>query len=174
MTRWPRAIRTMHWAMAAFMLGVMITGFLMGELPGGVWQNRMYNLHRSFGITVLVLVIVRVGLRIWLPAPNEPSFASAFQAMAAKGTHKLLYVLSFGMPIFGWIGSSAFGAPVVLYGIVTLPALVEKNKALAEWTLELHSLAAWGMVILILAHFGGALYHQLLLKDGLIRRIWPI
>jgi cytochrome b561 len=174
MTRWPKAIRAMHWAMALFMALALVTGVVMGELPAGAWQNRMYNLHRSFGITVLVLVVIRIGLRIALDSPPEATFKSPFQALAAKATHKLFYVTSIAMPMLGWVGSSAFGAPVILYGIVTLPALVDKSKALADWTLELHESMATAILILIIAHIGGALYHQLFLKDGLIRRMWPL
>ena len=174
MTRWPRAIRAMHWAMAIFMALALITGLIMGDLPSGAWQNRMYDLHRSFGVTVLVLVIVRIGLRLILGAPPEPTFASPFQAFAAKITHKFLYVTSLAMPVLGWVGSSAFGAPVILYGIVTLPALVAKSKPVADWTLGLHGAMANAVMILIAAHIAGALYHHFFLKDGLIRRIWPL
>ncbi len=174
MTRWPRAIRAMHWAMALFMALALLTGMIMGDLPTGVWQNRMYDLHRSFGVTVLGLVIVRIGLRLMLGAPPEPIFGSPFQAFAAKITHKLLYVVSLAMPILGWVGSSAFGAPVIFFGVLTLPALASKNKAVADWTLGLHEAMSNAVLILIAAHVAGALYHHFFLKDGLIRRIWPL
>jgi len=174
MTRWPRAIRAMHWAMALFMFLAMGTGLIMGELPSGVWQNRMYDLHRSFGVTVLVLVIVRIGLRLALGAPAEPRFGSPFQALAAKVTHKLFYVTGVAMPMLGWVGTSAFGAPVILYGVVTLPALVAKSKPVADWTLGLHEAMGNAIMILIVAHVAGALYHHFFLKDGLIRRMWPL
>ncbi|MFY7962240.1 MAG: cytochrome b [Elsteraceae bacterium] len=174
MTRWPRAIRAMHWAMALFMFLALGTGLIMEDLPGGAWQNLTYNLHRSFGVTVLVLVVIRIGLRLALGAPPEARFSSPFQAFAAKITHKLFYVTGVAMPVVGWVGTSAFGAPVIVYGLVTLPPLVAKSKPLADWTLGLHEAIGNAIMILIVAHVAGALYHHFFLKDGLIRRMWPL
>ena len=107
------------------------------------------------------------------PASRPPADAPmpAWQARAAHLTHGLLYVLFFAVPLAGWAYSSASGYPIVWFGVLQLPDLVGKDKALADTFKELHELLAYGLAALVVLHVAGALKHQFIDRDGLLARM---
>lgn len=169
--RYSPLLRALHWAMALLMLLALASGFAMLAVEAGALQNRLFDLHRSFGVSVLALLPIRLLARFLQPQPGTPPGLSPLQRKAAHSVHHLLYGLFLVQPVTGLIGSQAFGAPVIVYGLFRMPSLVDKNEALAKVFLSLHGLAVWLILALIAAHIGAALHHQFIRRDGLIRRM---
>jgi cytochrome b561 len=129
--------------------------------------------HKSVGITILALVFLRLGWRWANPTPTLPSTLKPYERALARGTHLLLYVLLFAIPLTGWTMSSARGFPVSWFGFVQLPDLVPKNKALYETLVSVHETLAWSLMAIVALHIGAALKHHFVLNDDVLRRMLP-
>jgi len=171
--RYPTAVIVLHWATAAAVVGLMVMGWWMQTIPKEPVGPRAdaYNLHKSIGLTVLVLMLVRLGWRISHRPPELPPLPS-WQAWAARAVHALLYVLMFTAAFSGYLGSAVSGYPVKFFGVV-LPAWAPASPMLKEACSVIHLIASWGLVIVIGVHLAATLYHQWVLRDGLLQRMWP-
>lgn len=137
-------------------------------------QFALVNQHKSIGMTILALVIVRLLWRAFNRPPPFPSSMSAREKFAAVAAHWLLYALIVLMPLTGWIYTSAAGFGPELFGLVEIPALVDQSERLETIFGEIHEWLAIGIVGLVSIHVLAALRHHFLLKDGLIWRMLPI
>ncbi len=169
--RYPWALILVHWVMALLILLAMPIGYLMGELEPGWLQDLLYHVHRSLGVTLLALAVVRVALRLFMGVPAPHPALSSWQRALSLSVHHLLYLLFFLVPVLGWAGTSAFGAPILVWGLFELPPLLPVNRTLAELLLAAHGLFASTLAGLILLHVVGALYHALLRRDGVMQRM---
>ena len=173
----------LHWAIALLIVGLIAVGWIMDYLiPGGPGSPKtaIIQLHKSFGITVLLLTIVRIIWRLMNPPPPEPAMP-AWQKFLASAVHILLYVLMIAMPLTGWITASAeigqhetrfFGTfEMYIPGIPGLPE--ETRKPLAEGFEQVHHNLPWFIIALLALHVAGAIKHQFIDKDGLMARIAP-
>ena len=97
----------------------------------------------------------------------------AWQRAAAHGAHHLLYLLFFAVPLVGWAYSSAAGFPIVVFGVLPLPDFVPVDKELAQLIKPWHGVLAKVLAAVVVLHVLGALKHQFIDRDGLIRRMWP-
>lgn len=172
--RYPRALRVLHWLMAVLILLTLALGLMMGRIPPGSLMNQLFDLHRSCGVLALALILLRLWLRIRGPLPPPAPGMTALQHRAAEAVHRGFYAILLALPVLGWVGSSAYGAPVIVFGVVTLPSLAAANKPLAEYLFSVHVLLGFTLIGLIAAHAAGVAYHQIIRKDGLLRRMWPI
>lgn len=145
----------------------------MVRLPSGTAQNQLFDLHRSIGILILALAILRVLVRVLIPPPGRPEGMPAPMWAAAEAVHYTLYALILVMPILGWLASSAFGAPVFFFGVLELPALVAKDEALSKVFGALHSWLGYLMAVLVILHIGAALFHGIVKRDGVLSRMLP-
>lgn len=164
--------RLLHWVSALCVLAVIPLGFVMMNLASGPLQDRLFDLHRSFGFLILCLSVLRVFTRVVKGAPLPPADIPRWQARLATAVHHLLYVLIFVMPLLGWGASSAFGAKVSVFGLFTLPDLVAKNEALSDTLGTAHSLLGFLMTALVLLHIGGAALHAVK-GDSVLPRMLP-
>ncbi len=171
--RYPRLLRLVHWSMGLLIVSVIGIGLLMNRIAPGQTMNQLFDLHRSFGLIALALIILRAWLRWRGPLPPPAPGMPPVQQAVVKLVHIGFYGLLLALPILGWLGSSAFGAPVIFLGMVTLPALIAPNTALAAQLFTLHEIFAYTLIGLIVLHVLGVLYHQFVLKDGLLRRMGP-
>lgn len=169
----------LHWIIAFAIIGQIAVGWLMGEMPPGADYFQVVQLHKSFGITILLLSVARIVWRLMNPPPAEPPMPK-WQAMLATATHILLYVLIIAMPLTGWIMASASSdAPTRYFDLVDIrlpgiPALdAGTREGLEEGFEQIHSSLAWVMIGLLVLHVGGALKHQFIDKDGLLARMAP-
>lgn len=145
----------------------------MMNLPQGPAQDRVFDLHRSVGILILVLAVLRVATRVAVGAPPPVPGLPRWQQVAANGTHHLLYVLIVAMPLLGWATSSAFGAQVSVFGLFTLPALLAKNEPLSDLLGEIHQILGFVMAALVGLHIAAALFHGIVKRDGVLSRMLP-
>lgn len=169
--RYRGAARLLHWLTAAVVLLTMPVGFVLLELPAGVLQDTLFDLHRSVGILVLVLVVLRIGYRLKNPPPPLPDDLAAWQHMTARWAHRLLYTLLIAMPILGWWGTSAYGAPIKVFWLFELPPLVAPDRAVAERVLALHGWIGLLFSATIMLHVAAALHHHFVRRDDVLRRM---
>jgi cytochrome b561 len=168
-----RTAALLHWVVAALVLGMIAFGWLMQEIPKdpvGARANA-FNLHKSIGLTVLLLMLARVSWRISHPAPALPPMP-VWQARAARTVHILLYVCLFIQPLTGYLGSAYSGYPVKMFGML-LPAWAPKSVSIKDAMSVAHLVNSWVLVGALILHLAGALKHALVDRDGLLGRMWP-
>ncbi len=165
--------RWLHWLTAAAVLFVIPAGIAMMNLPDGPAQDRAFDLHRSVGILILVLAVLRVAVRIARGAPPPAPGIPRWQQVAANAVHHLLYVLIFVMPLLGWATSSTYGAKVSVFGLFTLPDLLAKNEPLSELLGTIHQWLGFTMAGLVGVHILAGLYHGIIRRDGVLSRMIP-
>ena len=145
----------------------------MVEQPIAPSTLRAYGYHKWIGITVFLLALVRLAWRRAHPMPM-PMAMPEWQRRAAALTHVCLYALMLAIPLSGWIYSSATGVEVVYLGLVPLPDLVAKDKALAAVLKAVHITFNFGLLALVAVHTGAALEHHFVDRDGVLARMLPL
>jgi cytochrome b561 len=169
--RYTALARTLHWLTAALVIPMTAAGFVLLQLPPGPVQDTAFVLHRSTGVLVFVLTALRLAWRLGHPAPPLPADLSGPQRLAAVTTHAALYALLLAMPVIGWWATSAYGAPISVYGLFELPPLVAQDRALAERVFALHGVLGLALTALVATHVGAALYHHFVRRDDVLRRM---
>lgn len=164
--------KTFHWVMALLVISVFSIGWYMDFLPLGMEKLEWISRHKSLGITVLALVILRVIWRLSEPSPHELGKLQ-IERLAAKAGHLGLYLLMFAMPLTGWTMSSAANFPVSVFGLFTLPNLVSPNQELFETLRTVHWALSWAVAGLVGVHFLAALKHHFWDRDATLRRMLP-
>lgn len=166
-----------HWLLALAIVAAFGMGLYMADLPFSPLRLKLFNWHKWIGITILALSAARLLWRLWQSPPALPGHIEAgmppWQRSAHHGTHWLLYLFFFAVPLTGWAYTSATGFPVVWFGVLPLPDFVSPDKALAEVLKQVHHVAAYGLAVLVVLHVAAALKHQFIDRDGLIARMWP-
>ncbi|GGZ53610.1 cytochrome b [Lysobacter xinjiangensis] len=171
--RWGVVSQLFHWTCAALVIALGAIGLYMTELSSPVAKIRIYALHKSLGITLLALVVLRLLWRWSRPAPGPVPGMSRHLRLAADGTHGFLYVMMIAMPLSGWLYNSASGYPLQWFRRFNLPALAGKDEQLARLAHALHEYGFWLLLVLVVGHVGAALYHHLFLDDGTLHRMLP-
>lgn len=172
--RWGTVSQSLHWLIVVLILGLGVVGLIMDELPKTPKYFWVYTMHKSFGITVLALMLVRLGWRVYAGAPKPVAGTPGWQHAAASLTHFLLYALALGIPLSGWLYDSASGLrPFKFFGLFAMPKLVAPDDALKALTHELHEWGFWLLIALVAAHAGAALYHHLFQHDATLARMLP-
>ncbi|ALG67643.1 cytochrome b [Beggiatoa leptomitoformis] len=161
----------LHWLMALLLFGLLGIGFYMADLPLSPQKLQLYSWHKWIGVTVFLLVLLRLSWRLAHPAPALLSGMQSWEIYAAHGTHILLYGLMFAIPLSGWLMSSAAGFQVVYFGVLPLPDLVAKNTELKELFANIHGILNFILIGLVVLHIGAALKHQFIAKDNLLKRM---
>lgn len=164
---------TLHWVMALLIIGMLTLGLYMVGVPISLEKLQLYGLHKEFGVTVLMLVTLRVLWRWTNITPLLPNTMPAWQKLAAHGAHFALYALMFAMPLTGWALSSAAGLPVSFFGLFTLPNLVAPNDGLRLLLTTTHKYLAFSLIAVLCAHVAAALQHHFFNKDDILKRILP-
>lgn len=167
----------LHWVLALAIVGAFCMGLYMADLPVSLTKLKLYNWHKWAGVTILALSALRLLWRLTHRPPALPSrMLSAmpgWQRVAYHGTHHLMYLFFFLVPLTGWAYSSAAGYPIVWFGVLPLPDFVSPDKALAAQIKELHELSAFGLAGLVVLHVAAALKHHFIDRDGLLDRMRP-
>jgi cytochrome b561/polyisoprenoid-binding protein YceI len=171
MQRYSRIAIFLHWAIAALLAFQISVGWALEDL--GARGFSLYQLHKSIGISVLVLTLARVAVRYWKPHPAPTE--GGWQGGLAKAVHGGLYIFMLGAPLTGWalVSTAKVKVPTLIFGLIPLPHLPLPISAhgLAE---SGHGLLAWIGIALLLLHVAGALRHHFLIGDGLLWRMMPV
>jgi len=171
--RWGALAQLLHWLIVLLIIAQFTLATLFDDLPSGARKLALLARHKSIGITILMLAVVRLAWRRANPTPPLPDTLKPYERSLARLTHALLYLLLFAVPLTGWTMSSARGFPVSWFGFFTLPDLVPKNKALYEVLLTTHGILAWTLGVVAIIHLLAALKHHFVLKDDVLRRMLP-
>jgi cytochrome b561 len=163
----------LHWLMALMILGLWAMGFYMADLPLSPEKLQFYSWHKWAGVTVFLLVWLRLLWRVTHRPPAYPGTMTPLQQSLAHAGHLVLYVLMVVIPLSGWLMSSAKGVQTVWFGVLPLPDLLSRDKELGKQLAELHSALNIGLLILVGGHAAAALFHHLVHKDDILRRMLP-
>lgn len=163
----------LHWLMFLLMIAVYATIELRELFPkGSDPRETMKALHFMLGLSVLLLVALRIYARVTSPTPSIIPELTPAQHLAAKIGHLALYGLMIAMPILGWLILSAAAKPIPFFGL-ELPALIGENKDLAKSLKEIHETIGVVGYYLVAVHVLAALYHHHIKKDNTLTRILP-
>ena len=162
----------LHWIIFFLIACAWPLGQYMSGLPFSPQKLRLIAWHKWLGITVFMLALLRLAWRLYRPPPPLP--LNGLQRRAAGAVHALLYVLIILIPISGWLFSSAAGLPTVYLGLVQLPDLLHKDKALAEALNQVHAMLNWTLLVLVCGHAAHALKHHFVDRDGMLVRMIPL
>ena len=161
----------LHWTLAVLIIGMVALGWYMMEIeddPGSIW---FFNLHKSIGLVIAGLVLLRLVWRLGHRPEPLPASLPSWQVNASLVTHWLLYAAMIAMPTFGIIGALLSEKGILFFG-TTLPRVFEANHDLAETFFDAHSFTTWILVVLVSLHVLAGLKHLLVDKDGVFQRMW--
>jgi cytochrome b561 len=171
--RWGAVAQFLHWLIVVLIIVQVVLASIADELPLGSRKLGMLARHKSVGITILALAVIRLAWRWMNSTPPLPDTLKPYERVLARFTHAALYVLLFAMPLSGWTMSSARGFPVSWFGFIQLPDLVPKSKPLFEFLLQTHDVLAIMLGLVVLLHVAAALKHHVIHKDDVLRRMLP-
>ena len=172
--RYTRVAITLHWLIAAAILCTFLLGQYMTGLQLSPAKLKLYSYHKWIGVTIFLLVLIRLAWRVTHRPPPAPASMPAWQHSAAKIAHFFLYALTLCIPISGWLMSSASGFQVVYLGMLPIPDLLGKSKALADQLKQLHEALNWLMLLVVALHVAAALKHHLVDRDDVLWRMLPL
>ncbi len=172
-SRYSSTAIALHWLIALLILAAFPLGLYMSELALSPLKLKLISYHKWLGVTVFLLAVMRLAWRAGHTPPALPGTIPLWQQRAAHGLHFLLYVLLFAIPLSGWLMSSAKGFQTVYLGLVPLPDLIGKDKALGLVLQQVHATLNFTMLALLAAHVGAALKHQYIERDGVLARMLP-
>ena len=161
----------LHWLVALLIFVAFPLGLYMHDLPLSPDKLRLYSYHKWIGITVLMLASLRAVWRLTHTPPPLPSDIAAWQRKASALVHGLLYLLIFAIPLSGWLMSSAKGFQTVWFGVLPLPDLIGKDKALGEQLADVHEALNFTMLALVVLHVGAALQHHVIERQPFLQRM---
>lgn len=163
----------LHWLTAALIFCAFPLGLYMSDLKFSPLKLQLFSYHKWLGVTIFLLLVMRLLWRASHTPPAMPTSIVAWQQRAAHGVHHLLYSLLVLIPFSGWLMSSAKGVPVVYLGVIQLPDLVSKDKALGNLLETTHSVLNYVLLALLILHIAAALKHHYIEKDATLSRMMP-
>jgi cytochrome b561 len=170
--QWGSVAKFFHWITALLILGNGVFGLMMDLASTPMQKINWLALHKSIGLTVLALFLLRLLWRFGDKRPRDEP-APRWQHMAARATHAALYLLIVALPLSGWWFNSVAGKPLQFFKLFNLPALTEANHDVRRLTHELHEYLFWLLVLVLVSHIGGALKHHLIDRDNTLLRMLP-
>lgn len=170
---WGAPAKLLHWAIAALILVQIALGWAAVSWRLSPTKLDLFVWHKSTGMLILLLMIVRVAWRWANPTPELPAEMPMIERHAAQVSHALLYLLVLFLPISGWIVNSAANVPFRVFWLIPLPAIVAPDKAMADAAARLHFVLFVVLSLLLAVHIGAALRHHLLKHDEVLVRMLP-
>lgn len=171
--RFSGAQRLLHWVMAAGIVAMLFVGVAMVSTIAPSYVPLLAT-HKSLGVVLLLLVLVRLVLRLLLGAPPLPANLPPLMRLGAILSHWALYGLMIVMPLLGWAMMSAAAYPIILFGAVRLPPILPQSDVLHTLLWAAHRWLAFAFFALILLHVAAALFHALIRRDGVFEAMSPL
>lgn len=175
--KYTRVAIALHWLIAIMIIGQIIGGVLMHKMGNSPTKFELYQLHKSFGLIVLILSFLRLAWRVTHKAPPLPDGMKPFERVGAVGAHYAFYVMMIGVPLVGWImvSASPLNIPTQIFKTVPWPDFpgIPRSEALADQMKDLHKVMAFGIVFLLVLHIGAAMKHHFVNKDDVLTRMVP-
>jgi len=171
--RWGAVAKFFHWTIVVLIVVQYVLAMTAQDLPLGRQRFEITALHKSMGLTIFSLAVLRLLWRFMNRVPPLPDTLKAYERVLAHATHFALYALILAMPITGWMYSTASNFPVNWFGLIRLPTLVEADRELAHTLHEVHETLFKVLVAVALLHIAGALKHHFWYKDTVLKRMTP-
>ncbi|MBW7968728.1 cytochrome b [Bradyrhizobium sp. BR 10289] len=167
-------LRAIHWATAVLFIAAMLIGLYCGLQPPGTSPRReLLEVHKSAGMTLLFLSVLRLAVRLATKAPPEPESFGWLVRLAARLNHWALYAILFAMPLTGYAFSSAGGYSLKYFWTFSWPRLVADNPAIAHAGELSHDTLAWLVYAVVALHIAATVWHAVVMRDGTLARMWP-
>jgi cytochrome b561 len=170
---WGVPAKFLHWTIALLLLLQIPLGWAAVSWRLSPMKLDLYVWHKSAGMLILVLMLVRIAWRWVNVAPSLPAEMPPIERLAARWSHVLLYVLLILMPITGWVINSAAKIPFRIFWLIPLPAIVAPDKALADGTARVHLALFIALSLLLVIHVGAALRHHFVKHNTVLTRMLP-
>jgi len=163
----------LHWLVVLLILCSAALGLYMVGLPFSPAKLKLYSWHKWIGVSIFLVALLRALWRLAHPAPAMPAATPRWQRAAAAASHLLLYLLVIVIPLSGWVMSSALGVQTVYLGVLPLPDLLAKDKALGEQLKLVHGALNWTLAAVVAVHIAAALRHHFVDRDDVLQRMLP-
>lgn len=171
-SRYDRTARVLHWLMAVLLVGQFVFGWWLGDIPRNTPARSFYvNLHKSTGLLIGLLIMLRLAWRFSHAAPALPSFMSRTQQWLAKASHSGMYLAMLAIPLSGYLASNFSKYGVKFFNVLLLPPWGSEDKQLYAVFNQMHKVAAALLLLLVGLHVLAAIQHGLR-RDGIFLRIW--
>lgn len=173
-TKYPAALRVLHWVMAILIIGLLCVGFYMANLPAEVPNKYdLYPWHKSFGLLVMLLVLIRLPVRWRGPIPEDAPGLQAWEHKLSKLVHVLLYAAMLLMTFSGYLMSSFHPQidGIEMFGLFKVPDITSKDKGLSGVMHEVHEVVAISFCVLLALHIAAVIKHRLF--DGPEKDVLP-
>jgi cytochrome b561 len=166
------AMIAIHWTTVALMVAVVVIAWI---IPRGQsdYKTTLLVLHRSFGVALLALTVLRLVVRHFSPPPEDDALVAWLEALAARVTHVLLYVILLAMPVSGFFYSTARGDAVSVLGLFEIPPLLPASETLRSAAWFVHTNGQLAVYVVIGLHAAAALFHLVVRRDGVMARMLP-
>lgn len=171
---WGAVTRTLHWLMALMILGMFVLGWTAVNYPMSPDKLKLFIWHKSFGLTLLALVVVRILWRLVNATPVPPSGVSTSEQRAARTGHIVLYLLMLLMPVSGYIINSTANFQFRFFGGPRVPNLIPADKSWQEVAETVHLATFWIFALVLLIHVTAALRHHFVRKNDVLVKMLPI
>ncbi|VTU28039.1 cytochrome b [Variovorax sp. PBL-E5] len=170
---WGAVAKCFHWLVAALIFVQFALGWLAASWRLSPTKLDLFIWHKSTGMLILTLVVLRLLWRLVTPTPALPADTPAWERAAARASHVLLYLLMITMPLSGWVLNAAAGVPFRIFRLIPLPAIVAPDKQTADLAAAVHFSLFVALAALLVLHIGAALRHHFVKHDDVLRRMLP-
>lgn len=171
-SRYGAVARALHWIIAILILCAVALGLATAALDSGGTQDRLFAVHKSVGLSILILMCVRALWRATHAAPALPKAMPAWQCWTAHIIHSLLYAVAVVLPVSGYVAVAARGRETIFLGFWSVPRWVPLDRSLAHTSETVHVVSQYALYALVIGHVGAALYHHFFVRDDILRRMW--
>ena len=170
---WGSITKSLHWIIALLIIAQLFLGTIAEQFRVSPQKFELFVWHKSLGITVLLLVVVRIAWRFGNPVPRPPANTKPWEKRLALAGHSLLYLLMIAVPLTGWWVSDTSRIPFRLFWSIPVPDLMAANRDLSEVAAAVHGILTKLLLFVVVAHIIAALRHHLLLRDNTLLRMLP-
>lgn len=170
-THWGRVSRLLHWLMAIAIFFMFAIGITMINVRLSPMKLELFIVHKSVGITLLLLIGLRITWRLLNPAPRPSKHISNFQQKLVFLGQLTMYALLIAIPISGWVINSAANFPLKWFGLFEIPAITEPNIMLEDFAKTTHLVLICILAAILLMHISAALHHHFIKRNDVLKRM---
>ncbi len=172
-TRWGAVSKTLHWLLAVMIVGQFVLGKVVEEMRISPQKFDLFVWHKSIGITILILVVLRIFWRLRNAPPSAPTAIGGWERRAAQLGHGLLYLLMITVPVTGWWVSDTSRIPFRFFWSLPVPDLMDADRAMSELAGEVHEFLTLSLIAVVIGHVLAALRHHFVLHNNTLSRMLP-
>jgi cytochrome b561 len=170
---WGPVAKSFHWVLAVLILGQLALGRIAEGTRLSPLKLDLFVWHKSIGVTILLLVIMRFAWRLTHPPPAAPAGTPALETKLARIGHILLYLLMFAVPVAGWWVSDTSRIPFKAFWLVPVPDLMPADRELSDLAADVHGVLTKLLLLVVLIHIAAALRHHFFLHNQILQRMLP-